>query len=225
MKLQKANITVTTSTRTHLREREFNALMLHSYPVAFREPPHADTVILPELPEGLTAEEAEVLEELTRLFSDCMEERGESGYPQLVGDEDDRCEGCEPEPIDDEESVTLSFIGNLTVRDGVLSIMYTESDFNSRGSAETVISFEDPDLVTMSRSGAWQTELIFSADCERRLCDYPAPMPLEVSVSTESFKNTVTYEKGGVIDVIYHIEMKGVPVESCHITVNVKVLA
>ena len=76
----------------------------------------------------------------------------------------------------------------------------------------------------MVRTGAAQTTLQFDGGCGRRICSYNSIVPFEISVVTERIKNSVTLEKGGVLDVVYCVEMKGMPLERCHLTVNIKPL-
>ena len=89
--------------------------------------------------------------------------------------------------------------------------------------AETLISFSDPAEVTMVRTGSVNTALCFNQRLERRICWYnDSIFPVDVSIITEKFKNTITAEKGGVLDVVYSVEMKGLPMENSHFILQVK---
>ncbi len=219
----KARITVTTVSRLHLQEREFNTLVFNSRPVAFRDPSRNSDIIEPELPEGMTGEETDFFEMLCRLLPGCKIPGKSEEYPQLIEPEEPYSD--DTDTLDKEgERTTFSSIGDIAQSGNVVRITYQESGpdvFLENG--KTLISFEDRNYLTMARnSGVWQTNLVFSTDKRRMLCNYPGYVPFEVTVATKSFKNTVTCEKGGVIDIRYEVEMKGAPLESCHITINVK---
>ena len=120
---------------------------------------------------------------------------------------------------------TVAVIGELEEVDGTVNIRYMESEITNMDGAETVVSFSDHDEVSMVRTGSVRTALCFNKALERRVCWYNDSLfPVDVSVITEYFKNTVTFEKGGIIDVVYTVEMKGVPMENSHFSVQVKPL-
>ena len=116
-------------------------------------------------------------------------------------------------------------IGELEEVNGTVNIRYMETEITDMAGAETLISFSDPDEVTMVRTGSVNTALCFNKALERRICWYNETLfPVDVSVITERFKNTVDFERGGTIDVVYSVEMKGLPMETTHFTVQVKPL-
>ena len=120
---------------------------------------------------------------------------------------------------------TVSVIGEIEESDGVVNIRYPETEITNMAGAETLISFSDPDEVTMVRTGSVRTALCFNRALERRVCWYnESVFPVDVSVITERFKNTLNIEKGGILDVIYSVEMKGLPMENSHFTVQVKII-
>lgn len=117
-------------------------------------------------------------------------------------------------------------IGELEEDNGTVNVRYVESEITDMAGAETLISFSDPDEVTMVRTGSVNTALCFNRALERRICWYNETLfPVDVSVITEKFKNTIDGERGGILDVVYSVEMKGLPMETSHFTVQVKPLS
>ena len=126
---------------------------------------------------------------------------------------------------EDRSKTVVSVIGELEEQDGVVNIRYMESELTDMAGVETLISFSDPDEVTMVRTGMVSTALCFNKALERRVCWYNEIMfPIDISVITDRFKNTVSGTRGGVLDVVYSVEMKGLPMETSHLTVQVKPL-
>ena len=119
----------------------------------------------------------------------------------------------------------VSVIGELEEDNGTVNIRYMESEITNMMGTETVISFSDPDEVTMVRTGGVSTALCFNRDLQRRICWYNETLfPIDISVITERFKNTVDGTKGGTLDVLYSVEMKGLTMERSHFTLQVKPL-
>ena len=118
---------------------------------------------------------------------------------------------------------TVSIIGEIEDADGVINIRYMETEITDMAGATTLVSFSEPGEVTMVRTGSVNTALCFNSRLERRICWYnDSIFPVDVSVITERFKNTITAEKGGVLDVVYTVEMKGLPMENSHFILQVK---
>ena len=116
-------------------------------------------------------------------------------------------------------------LGELEEVNGTVNVSYMESEITDMAGAMTVISFSDPGEVTMVRTGGVNTALCFNKALERRICWYNESLfPVDVSVITERFKNTIDSERGGVLDVVYSVEMKGLPMETSHFTLQVKPL-
>jgi len=119
----------------------------------------------------------------------------------------------------------VSVIGEISEENGETVIRYRESDITHMAGAETRICFSESDEVTMVRTGSVSTALSFNGALERRFCWYnEAFFPVDISVITEQFKNTVTVSRGGTLDVIYCIEMNGIHMETSRLTVQVKPL-
>lgn len=117
----------------------------------------------------------------------------------------------------------VSVLGELEEENGTVNIRYMESEITNMMGTETVISFSDPDEVTMVRTGGVSTALCFNRDLQRRICWYNETLfPIDISVITERFKNTIDGEKGGTLDVLYSVEMKGLTMERSHFTLQVK---
>ena len=119
-----------------------------------------------------------------------------------------------PEGMRGGERTTVSAIGEMEEVDGNIILRYSESELTGMAGAETVISFCDPDEVTMVRYGSVNTALCFCASLERRICCYGGPIVnTGVSVITDKFNNTLNIVNGGRLEVVYRVVISGVPVE------------
>lgn len=161
---------------------------------------------------------------LKAIFSD-------TGVTELDGDVSDGSIGDDfygdYPPVEKGSGKTVvSVIGELEeTENGTVNVRYTETEITDMAGAETLISFSDSDEVTMVRTGSANTALCFNADLGRRICWYNESLfPIDVSVITERFKNTIDGRRGGVLDVVYSVEMKGLTMETSRLTVQVKPL-
>ena len=156
--------------------------------------------------------DAQVPEVDSMPYDDFADGMGASGFPEM----DLNGKGGSP-------MTTVSVIGEIEEEGDVINIRYMETEITDMAGATTQVSFSDPGEVTMVRTGSVNTALCFNQRLERRICWYnDSIFPVDVSIITEKFKNTITAEKGGVLDVVYSVEMKGLPMENSHFILQVK---
>lgn len=123
----------------------------------------------------------------------------------------------------DNGRMVVSVLGELSCDGGVTCLRYSESELTNMGNSVTFLSFREPGEITMVREGNARTTLCFNDKKQRRICCYNNSFfPVEVAVITERFKNELTFERGGRIDVKYTVELKGIPVENTRIRISVK---
>ena len=130
---------------------------------------------------------------------------------------------CVPTDSGDNGTVHVSVMGVLTRLEDGLELRYEETELTDMSGSHTVISLDENGEITLVRTGNAKTTLCFNPRKERRICCYnDSFIPLEIAVITEKFKNTVTFEHGGVLDVTYSVELKGLPVENTRLVVRLK---
>ncbi len=101
-----------------------------------------------------------------------------------------------------------------------VSIGYTESDVSGMEGSKTTISYQKnaPGLVTMMRTGAVKTALVFEKG-RRHHCVYQTPiMPFEVSVHTTEVNNDIEGE--GKLFLDYAVELRGAQAERTKMTLT-----
>lgn len=129
-----------------------------------------------------------------------------------------------PDEVEGEqEKETLEMItqGLVRVRGGRVEIVYDEGELSGMEGSRTVVSYaaHDPDTVSMIRSGAVSTALVFERGV-RHLCTYETPyMPFQIGVFALSVDNRL--ESEGVICLDYLIEIRGAQAERCKMTMTV----
>ncbi len=129
-----------------------------------------------------------------------------------------------PEQIPDEQDgETLEMItqGFVRVRGGRVEIVYDEGELSGMEGSRTVISYavDDPATLSMIRSGAVSTALVFERGV-RHLCTYETPyMPFQIGVFALTVDNRL--ECDGVILLDYLIEIRGAQAERCKMTLKV----
>ena len=124
---------------------------------------------------------------------------------------------AEPSPV---EVMTEGFMKLDGER---LTIKYFEPAQFDMEKQMTSLSFEpdNPDIVTMTRSGLCTTSLVFESG-KRYICAYSAfGANFELCVNTFSLSNTLTFESGGRIKLSYSIENGGETVSTVRMTVDV----
>ncbi len=119
----------------------------------------------------------------------------------------------EPEDEEDDAPMEISTEGKLRVRDGEVRLSYEETELTGMEGATTIVSFreENPELVTMMRSGTVNTALVFE-EKSRHICAYQTPyMPFELCVHTLKVDNRLLSD--GKIFLDYIIEFRGAKAE------------
>ncbi len=104
--------------------------------------------------------------------------------------------------------------GTITEEDGRITLSYDETELTGMEGSTTHVSFspDTPQLVTMLRSGAVSTALVFEAGV-RHICVYDTPvMPFEICIYARDVKNTLTMD-GGSILLDYLVEIHGADAE------------
>lgn len=90
-----------------------------------------------------------------------------------------------------------------------VSIAWDESDASGMEGSRTNVSFQKdtPGVVTMLRTGAVKTALVFERG-KRHHCVYQTPlMPFDVAVATNAVKNEI--EASGKLMLDYAVELRG----------------
>lgn len=112
------------------------------------------------------------------------------------------------------EKMQIKTEGTFTVTDdGKVQISYDESELTGMEGSSTVVSFDmrEPDTVTMIRTGAVSTTLVFEKG-KRHHCVYSTPyMPFEVCVRTLDVANGLG--DGGKLSIDYIVEIRGARAE------------
>ena len=124
------------------------------------------------------------------------------------------------EPDDDGE-IEIYTEGRLRVTSERVSLTYEETEITGMEGSKTVVSYlkSQPELVTMSRTGAVNTALVFEPRT-RHICNYNTPyMPFELCVRTLSMDNRL--ESDGEFALEYIIEIRGATAE--HNTLFLKI--
>lgn len=222
MESRPVNITIITDSYSRVNDRELDSLIVNSSPMELNDTMELDNDDVSQESELCTEED--LIEAVQEFLDNALNgaDNNSEEYPQLIQPEEAREEDAGWGERDNGGPVKLSTIGKLSVSNGGIRISYNESELTNASGSKTLIYFDDPDEVTMVRSGSTQTNLAFNGKRERRMCNYNAIMPFEIAVITEKFKNTVTYGQGGVIDVSYYVELRGMCLEKCRMKVTVK---
>jgi len=123
----------------------------------------------------------------------------------------------------EEERETLEMItqGLVRQRGGRIEIVYDEGELSGMEGSRTVVSYAkgEPDTVSMLRTGAVSTAMVFERGV-RHLCTYETPyMPFQIGVFALAVDNRL--ERDGVIMLDYLIEIRGAQAERCKMTLKV----
>lgn len=127
----------------------------------------------------------------------------------------------EIEGEEDRETLEMITQGLVRVRGGRVEIVYDEGELSGMEGSRTVISYAvgEPKTVSMIRSGAVDTALVFERGV-RHLCTYETPyMPFQIGVFALEVDNRL--ESQGVIVLDYLIEIRGAQAERCRMTLRV----
>lgn len=127
----------------------------------------------------------------------------------------------EIEGQEQQETIEMITQGLLRVRCGRVEVVYDEGELSGMEGSRTVISYAqgEPQTVSMIRTGAVSTALVFERGV-RHLCTYETPyMPFQVGVFSLQVDNRL--ESDGVIFLDYLIEIRGAQAERCKMTMKV----
>ena len=100
-------------------------------------------------------------------------------------------------------------------------ISYEETELTGMEGSRTVISYDvgDKGIVTMMRTGAVSTALVFEKG-KRHHCVYKTPyMPFEVCVRTLEVKNDI--EERGCMELDYIVEIRGARAERTKFSIRI----
>ena len=114
---------------------------------------------------------------------------------------------------EDDGIIEIFTEGRLRVTPERVSLTYEETEITGMEGSKTTVSFlkSQPELVTMSRTGAVNTALVFEPK-KRHICSYTTPfMPFELCVRTISMDNRL--ENDGEFSLEYIIEIRGATAE------------
>lgn len=138
---------------------------------------------------------------------------------ELVPDEDGNLE--EPEQTE------VFSTGRLRLTDEEFSLTYEESALTGMEGTQSQLSFRcgEPGLLTMLRTGAVKTALVFEKG-KRHICVYQTPyMPFEVCVYTLGVDNRLMADGervGGVLELDYIVEIHGARAERCRMRLEIR---
>ncbi len=110
----------------------------------------------------------------------------------------------------DEEQMELVTEAKMYERNGVLYLLYDESEFTGMEGIKTRLRLEGNSL-KLSRSGKMgiDSEMRFE-EGKRFENKYQTPMgPIAVEILTNEFENTMTYEGIGKLSLDYSMSLKG----------------
>ena len=119
----------------------------------------------------------------------------------------------EEKEAEDDGVIEIYTEGRLRTTAEQVSLTYEETEITGMEGSKTVVSFlkSQPELVTMTRTGAVNTALVFEPK-KRHICIYKTPyMPFELCVRTLSMDNRL--ESDGEFSLEYIIEIRGATAE------------
>lgn len=117
--------------------------------------------------------------------------------------------------------------GELNYEDGRYMLKYTEPEDIGYDGCLTALVFEenDPDTVTLVRTGGVSMACRFDMKEKRQHCCYDTPiMPLEFNINVRSVHNTVSFD-GGAMLLDYYIEVRGSNAERNKLFIEVRTAA
>ena len=104
------------------------------------------------------------------------------------------------------ETTSLVTDGTLRVEDGAVILSYAESELTGLSGTQTTFRIEK-DRVTLTRTGAVQSVMVFSVGQEDRSLYDIGVGALMICVRTERISSTMD-ENGGVLEVFYAISIE-----------------
>ena len=115
--------------------------------------------------------------------------------------------------FDEEDAIELSTEGVMNIDENKIELVYEESEITGMEGSTTTVYFElsNPGFVTIYRTGAVSTSLVFEKG-KRHHCAYNTPiMPFEICVRTLKVENNILTD--GVLKLDYVIEIRGAKAE------------
>ena len=128
---------------------------------------------------------------------------------------------CEDGEVAKPERMQIKTHGSLEVYDGRVEIAYDETELTGLEGSRTCVSYGTADVgtVTMLRTGAVSTTLVFEKG-KRHHCVYSTPyMPFEVCVRTLDVKNELAQR--GTLFIDYIVEIRGARAERTRFSMTV----
>ena len=119
------------------------------------------------------------------------------------------------------EKMQIKTVGTFHVEDNRAHISYKETEITGMEGSVTQISFDmrDTGIITMTRTGAVSTALVFEKG-KRHHCVYKTPyMPFEVCVKTLNVKNTI--DINGCLELEYVVEIRGAKAEKNKFSIRI----
>ncbi len=132
----------------------------------------------------------------------------ESLFSKIIGEADVEYDDGESD-FCEEEAIELSTEGNISIDKNKVELVYEESEITGMEGSKTSVYFEKDNLgfVSMLRSGAVSTSLLFERG-KRHHCVYNTPiMPFEICVRTLKVENEILTK--GTLKLDYIIEIRG----------------
>jgi len=114
------------------------------------------------------------------------------------------------------DMVEYNTFGEMTDDGEQIKIDYEESELLDLEGLETALIYKknNPDLITMVRSGTVITSIIFDQSEKRYICNYLSEFtPIEFCICTNFVANTIDYYNGGIMILDYDIEIHGIRTE------------
>ena len=128
------------------------------------------------------------------------------------------------EPSEEEDDVIEIFTeGRLNIRDGEVTLTYTETEESGMGNLETILRFSesDPNTISMIRFGEVNASFLFEAR-KRTKCVYNMPFgSMELTVRTVNVDNRLVSD--GILILDYYIEIRGANAEHKCVTISLRV--
>jgi len=125
------------------------------------------------------------------------------------------------------ECIEFTTDGMLSDNGKRIELSYEESELCGMAGSRTTLLFDKvlPGLITMVRTGAYSTSLVFNAADRRQRCMYDTGIlpPFELCVLTRKIDNRLSFE-GGSLALDYIIEMHGVKTEFNSLLLEVREL-
>ena len=146
-------------------------------------------------------------------------------FAQMLADNDADSENL----IDNDDAYVFRSLANMTARcleDGSEEIEISYDDHQSLDNTATVILYNTstPDALSIIHTGDVASTIV----CERgvrHFSAYKTPiMPFEVAVYTRKFDGSLSFERGGEIELDYIVEIRGADVQRTRMKICVDIL-